>query len=296
MMDLLSGPATYHLFRAASGLANLAVGKHDVVDVLNGFFPNLDYGQKGFMNVNSMVSALPWFGAVRGLSLWGAIGVTVNQDYMMPQSGIVAVGTENVTTTNGQLFDSFEDGAFLAAFHRFLWRMDGKPGYFMIFAGGSTKDQTSTDPHDFYFQPGQGIENDDEEKPWDVALYLHQEFWQHEGDPSRRAFFKMGGTAGPDNPQFSQYNLFAHVEWLGLMDARPHDRMGVALWWNSLSDNYKDLVAPIAEVQDLYGFEGYYEYQITPWMNLTANLQLVQNEWDEDDMAVIPGGRLVIDF
>jgi porin len=278
------------------GLANLSVGKFDVVDTVNGFFPNLSYGQEGFFNINSGVSALPWFGAVRGLSLYGTVGVTVNQDYGMPESGIIALGTENVSTTNGQLADSFKDGVFLAAFHRFLWRVDEKPGYFMVFVGGSTADQKSNDPHDFFFVPGQGIENDKEKNPWDVAVYVHQEFWQAKGDPDRRAYVKIGGTAGPDNPQFSQYNAFGHVEFLGFMDSRPHDRMGAGMWWNSLSDNYKDLVSPVADLQDLYGFELYYNYQITPWMHLTADIQYVQNEWKADDMAVIPGARLVIDF
>ena len=73
--------------------------------------------------------------------------------------------------------------------------------------------------------------------------------------------------------------------------------MGASVWWNSLSDNYKDVVSFLDEdLQDLYGFELYYNYQIMPSVNLTADIQYVQNEWKNDDMAVIPGGRLVIDF
>jgi hypothetical protein len=33
-----------------------------------------------------------------------------------------------------------------------------------------------------------------------------------------------------------------------------------------------------------------------PSVHLTADLQLIENEWNDDDLAVIPGGRLVIDF
>ena len=81
------------------------------------------------------------------------------------------------------------------------------------------------------------------------------------------------------------------------MDSRPHDRFGAAVWWNSLSDNYKDLVSPpLPDLQDLYGFELYYNYQIIPSVHLTADAQYVQNEWKQDDEAVILGGRLVIDF
>ena len=170
------------------------------------------------MNIHSMVSALPWFGAVQGLSLYGAIGMTVNQEYGMPQSGLIVLGTENVATNWGSISDSFDDGTFLAGFHRFFWKMDEKPGYFMVFVGGSTKKQASNDPHDFIHIPGQGIENTKEKKPWNVAAYVYQEFWQAEGNSKRKAYFFTGGTAGPDNPQFAQYNFFANVEMFGLME------------------------------------------------------------------------------
>jgi carbohydrate-selective porin OprB len=55
-------------------------------------------------------------------------------------------------------------------------------------------------------------------------------------------------------------------------------------------------VSPVADLDDLYGFELYYNYQINKWMHLSPDIQLVQNEWKDDDMAVIFGVRLVIDL
>ncbi len=305
---LMPAPGDYHgtdvtgltasqYFPLFGGLANVTLGKLDIVDTVNGFFPNLGYGQEGFWNINSTVSALPWFGAVRGLSVYGALGVTVNQEYKMPQSGVIVTGTQNVSTSWGSLSDSFDEGAWLGAFHRFLWKTDNKPGYFMVFVAGSTADQTSNDSHPvFVYIPGQGIENTDTAKPWNVALYLSQELWQAEGNPGRKVTFLTGGTVGPDDPQFAQFNFFANVETFGLMDSRPHDRMGVAGWWNGLSPNYKDLVSPVADLRNPYGFEVYYNFAINKWLHLTADLQLAKNEWADDDVAVIPGVRLVIDF
>ena len=82
-----------------------------------------------------MVSALPWFGAVNGLSLYGGWLATINKEYQMGQSAILVTGTKNVTTEWGNLSDSFDDGAWIAAFHRFFWKLDNKPGYFMVFGG-----------------------------------------------------------------------------------------------------------------------------------------------------------------
>lgn len=278
------------------GVGALVVGKHDVIDTVTGFFPHLGYGQEGFMNTSSLVSAVPWFGAVAGLSLYGAIGMAVNQEYGMPQTGVMAFGTENVSTNWGSVSDSFDDGAFLAGFHRFFWKMDEKTGYFMVFAGGSTKEQASNDPSDWVHIPGQGIETTKEKKPWAVAAYVYQEFWHAPGNADRKAYFFTGGTAGPDNPAFAQYNFFANLEVFGPLASRPKDRLGVGGWWNGLSDNFVDLVSPVTELRDLYGFEVYYNYEVTPWMHVSADFQLVENELKGDDMAVIPGVRLVIDF
>jgi porin len=274
---------------------NVAVGKLDVIDTVSMLFPWVGYGQEGFQNVNGMVTALPWFGAVRGLSLYGGWVITVNPEVQDFETGFLITGTENVTTS-WNVGDSFDEGVWLAGFHKFHWKLEDKPGWFLIFAGGSTRDQPSNDPLDFVAIPGQGIVDTSREKPWDIAAYVYQEFWQAEGDPNRKATFVFGGTAGPDNPQFAQWHLFSAVEAYGPMASRPHDRMGVSGFYNGLSDNFTDLVSPVIALQDLWGFELYYNLEINPWLHLTADLQLVENARKRDDFAVIPGVRLVIDF
>ena len=277
-------------------LGSFSFGKLDVIDLVTGFFPNIGYGQEGFWNVNSQVSAMPWFGGVAGLSLYGGMGVTINKKHQIPQSGFVVAGTQNVSTSWGSISDSFDEGAFLAVFHRFLWEVEDKLGYFMFFAGGSTKEQASNDPHDFVIIPGQGITSTKSKKPWDVAFYLYQDIWQEEGNPNRKANFLIGGTVGPDNPQFAQWNFFANVEVFGLKESRPHDRMGAGVFWNGLSDQFTDLVSPVLKLRNTWGVEIYYNFAITPWAHLSADLQFAQNQNQGDDMAVIPGVRLVLDF
>ena len=294
--DITGLTVNQYLPLTESHLGLLTLGKLDILDAVTLFFPSVGYGQEGFWNVNSLVSALPWFGAVNGLSLYGGWLATINKEYQIGQSAILVTGTENVTTnTMGDISDSFDD-VWVAAFHRFLYTVDNKPGYFMIFGGFSTRDQTSLDTNDFVFKPGQGIESTEDKKPWNIALYLNQVLWQAEGDPSRKTTLLIGGTAGPDNPQFAQYNAFAAVETYGLFESRPHDRMGVSGWYNALSDDFTDLVSPVADLQDTWGVELYYNYQVMPSVHLTADIQFIENEWNDDDLAVVPGARLVIDF
>jgi len=274
----------------------VTMGKLDILDAVTMFFPSVGYGQEGFWNVNALVSALPWFGAVNGLSLYGGWFATINKENGLGQSAILVTGTQNQTTQWGSISDSFDDGAWIAGFHRFFYTLDDKQGYFMVFGGFSTREQASNDPHDHIFIPGQGIENTDEEKPWDIALYLSQVLWQAEGDPNRKTTLLFGATMGPDNPQFAQYNFYASVEAYGPNASRPDDRMGASGWYNAFSDQFTDLVSPVADLRDLWGFEFYYNFAINKWLHLTPNLQLIQNEWKDDDFAVIPGIRLIIDF
>jgi carbohydrate-selective porin OprB len=285
---------TFPLFAGREAL--FSIGKIDILDAVTLFFPSVAYGQEGFWNVHSLVTALPWFGAVEGLSLYGGWLASINEEYQMGESAILVTGTENVTTSWSSVQDSFDDGAWIAAFHRFFWKLDDKAGYFMVFAGGSTRDQASTDPNDFVIKPGQGIVSTKEEKPWDVALYLSQAFWQAEADPTRKATILIGGTVGPDDPQFAQYSFFTALQAYGPMASRPADRMGVSFWYNWLSDDFKDLVSPVDNLRDLYGFELYYNVAINKWLHLTPDLQLIKNEFNGDDLAIIPGVRAVIDF
>jgi carbohydrate-selective porin OprB len=109
----------------------------------------------------------------------------------------------------------------------------------------------------------------------------------------------IGGTVGPDNPQFAQYNIFTSVEMFGPMASRSDDRMGVAFWYNWLADDFKDLVSlPPANLnlRDTYGFEIYYNVAINQWLHVTPDLQFIKNESNGDDLAIIPGIRAVIDF
>ena len=49
-------------------------------------------------------------------------------------------------------------------------------------------------------------------------------------------------------------------------------------------------------LRDAWGFEIYYSIALNKWLHLTPDLQFVMNENVGDDIAIIPGIRLVMDF
>ena len=75
--------------------------------------------------------------------------------------------------------------------------------------------------------------------------------------------------------------------------------MGIAGFWNRLSGDFVDLLNDIPTLrkrQHLYGFEAYYNIALNPWLHLSPDIQFYRNANKKDDIAIIPGVRLVMDF
>ena len=107
----------------------------------------------------------------------------------------------------------------------------------------------------------------------------------------------LTGAVADESPSFARWRVLATVEALGPFGARPGDRMGFAGWYTAWNDNYRTALN-LAGIppRDVYGFELYYNLAINPWMRLTFDLQLVQNLNKAVVFAVVPGGRLVMEF
>jgi len=53
---------------------------------------------------------------------------------------------------------------------------------------------------------------------------------------------------------------------------------------------------PGSNLQNVQSVELYYNYAVTPWFRLTADLQVLQNQNGDDDTAYILGLRAKIDL
>jgi porin len=278
--------------------AAILAGKLGSMDLLQGLFPDglVDYGLDGFMSANSMMSILSW-GRWLTLSQYGVAGWTVKDE--MPSTGFIVAGAENTANTGGSWNDSFGDGAGVMLFHRFSYKIDDKKGYVYVGGGGSTKDYPSTDPMDWTFLPGEGLETETHH-PWGVAVYVYQVLWQAEKDDNkRRVQLFTGFSVTDDNPSFSDWDVFASLQAFGPFASRPKDRMGIAYHYYHFANDFVDLIndIPGENIQDnSWDTELYYNVELTPWLHMSPNFQYSQNANKDDDPAVILGARLVIDL
>ncbi|MEK6249930.1 MAG: carbohydrate porin, partial [Planctomycetales bacterium] len=276
------------------GKLTLLFGKLNTVDLVDGFFPEVASGREGFMNANAMVTALPWFRFVN-LTEWGG-GFFVNNDKGQIQSGLLLLGSDNVSTT-WDFAPSFRQGLGVFGFHKFFWEVGDKPGYVLIGAGGSTHDYASLDESDWLDVPGTGPVGPVDKNPWDIAAYISQYLWQDSCNKARHIQFVTGGTIADDNPSFSDWNAFGRIEGYGLLPSRPGDRMGFGGWYNGISNNAINLASLAGEnVRDNWGLEMYYNREITPWFHLTGDMQILDNSNADTDTSLVLGMRGIINL
>jgi porin len=272
----------------------LAAGKINAVDLWTMVYPHTGAGVDGFMNTNMIASALPWFRWVN-LSVLGGGGLVLADDGQI-QGGVLVFDTNNSTTTTG-FSDAFHDGAAVLGLWRFFFDIDKKPGTLLVVGGGSTRDYASLERSAWGFVPGVGLTRDKKAGAWSMGLYYDQILWQSPDNDKKNVRLFTGWSASDGNPSFGKWGGFASIESWGPIPTREKDRVGVGGYFNQLSSDFKNLTSAVGvDLRDMWGVELYYNAEITPWFHLTADMQIIQNQNDSDDPAIVLGLRAVIDF
>jgi hypothetical protein len=68
----------------------------------------------------------------------------------------------------------------------------------------------------------------------------------------------------------------------GIVPGRPHDRFGIGLYYSDVkSPEFRGLLQTRRFLRDEYGFEAFYNFALTPWLQLTPDLQIVRGAQKE---------------
>jgi porin len=272
----------------------LAAGKINVVDLWSMVYPHMGSGTDGYMNINMLASALPWFRWVN-LSVMGAGPLVLTDDGQI-RGGVFVFDSQNSTTTSG-FNDLFENGTAIIGLWRFFFDVDDKPGSLLFAGGRSSRNYTSLDRTDWAIIPGEGLVAEKKDDTWSAAVYYDQVFWQAPNNDKKNLRLYTGWSISDGNPAFGRWGGFASVEGWGLLANRENDRMGAGGFYNQLSSEFKDLTSTVGiDLENLWGVELYYNAEVTLCMHVTGDIQFVNNQNRSDDTAVILGLRAVIDF
>lgn len=114
---------------------------------------------------------------------------------------------------------------------------------------------------------------------WSVIYSFDQYFWQPDGDPKRGIglFFSFGASDGNPNP--IQYSYLMGIGGKGVMTGRPNDTFGIGWARTQFSDQFVPLLRERLNLgldhEDAIEF--YYTAAVTPWLNLSPNLQVINS-------------------
>ena len=82
----------------------------------------------------------------------------------------------------------------------------------------------------------------------------------------------------------------------GVIPGRPHDRMGIGAYAMFASSDLEDEIIIGDLLEDEVGFDAFYNFAITPSVQLSADIQWIAPGIESSDDAVVLGTRLFIRF
>jgi len=263
------------------------------------------------LNFNTTLGFAPW-------TAWGG-GIV-----LIPWEGAifnVSVLDPNGTATDNSLKHLFGDGVALAAEGRVTIKPFGLVGHQLLGFFWSNKERVSLDqdPSNIARQlaeerfprlqdPGPILRRilehffpellvpvqplNQKSDTWSVYYNFDQYLWSPQGDPNRGVgvFFRFGASDGNPNPIKYAYNVGFSVN--GMVPGRPRDTLGLGWARTQFSGDF----VPFLREQLNLGLnkedavELYYNAVLTPWLNLNADLQIVNSALNKTQTST---GQLV---
>ena len=262
----------------------VTAGRYNALDLWATFYPDFGRGVDGFMNVSNMIplsalTSLPLISNTAGVLKMGERGL---------ESGFVVLESQYSPTTAGL---DFPNGVTLLGLARKYSDFGGLPGSHTLIGTYATGDYTSFDTDGWEILPPSGVVPATKTGTWMAAYLAEQRLWV---DPcNEKRYAKLYGYVAFSDEENTPFKVTTSIslEAFGVLDSRPNDRMGVAYFYNAVNQDFKNAFALVTPIGDLQGGEVYYNAQVTPWFNLTFDLQTVNPAVRSLDTAVVLGLR-----
>ena len=268
----------------------------DSVSLIAGKISIIDYciskpfmGGVGIDSFWNLVFTAPPSGTVPAYFL-GAI-LTVKTE---PATYGLWVYDPNSALNKSGLDDPFEDGVTIRGSVSFPVTIAGRSGHQGFSASYSTKNGKDWEAEDdtALLFTSSATKSD----RWYVAYTFDNWLYQSEENP-KEGFGIFGQFAISDgNPNWLHWLAFGGFGGTGLIPGRSLDNWGIGYYYAAPADGLKDMNAPFPRIQDEQGLEIFYNFAVTPWLVLGADLQIIKPGLANNDTAVFSGLRTVIRF
>jgi porin len=131
---------------------------------------------------------------------------------------------------------------------------------------------------------------------WCVAYNFDQALYVSPEDPERMwGVFGNFGIAD-NNPSPVRWFASAGISGASQIAGRNADSFGVTYFYLGVSDPLKDLAPTLLPLRDEQGVELYYNIAVTPWFQISPDLQVIIPFRDRANTAILFGLRANVDF
>jgi len=131
---------------------------------------------------------------------------------------------------------------------------------------------------------------------WCLTYNFDQAVYVSPDDPRRKwGLFGNLGVAD-DNPSPIRWFASAGISGASPIAGRKADTFGVGYFYLGVSETLKNLAPVLLPLKDEQGVELYYNVAVTPWCQVTPDLQVIAPVRDKVDASLLVGLRAKIDF
>lgn len=290
----LTSVAFYQFLSESFGIY---LGKLDTLDGDTNAFASAR-GKDQFLNMNFVLNPV-----TLRTTPYSALGAGLL--YLLPEErGIFSF---TVLDANGQpdeagFEDAFDDGTVVSAELRLNVNFFGQRGHQLIGGTWSSKDfiLLEQDNRQLLLQyitldsiSLDSVSAQKQEDSWSVYYNFDQYFYTEENDPEQG--IGLFGRIGIADEQTSPIDRFYSIGigGQGIIPGRDKDTFGLGYFRAEISD---DVFSLVDILDDSQGGEFYYNIEVTPWLHITPDFQIVDSSLKAADTAYIAGVRLRIDL
>jgi porin len=98
------------------------------------------------------------------------------------------------------------------------------------------------------------------------------------------------------NPNYVKATAVAGIGGRALFFGRPQDSFGLGAFYYNLSDDLQNSLDPLVEFDDESAIEAFYNYAVTPWLYVAADIQYIDPARGDNEHALVSALRAQIRF
>jgi porin len=279
--DELVATSLYYT-QTLSPAASIAVGKINPVDLLAG---DNFYGGWGIDRFMNLIFVAPPSGLIPVVFI-GGVGTLKTR----PVNFTLMVFDPNDRTDDYFPGDLFQDGVNVSLGGSHVTTLGSRRTSFALTGLYSTAAGVD------YSAIAPGLETTSKTGAYNINFEFRHNLQEMPDNPNAGWGLNVKLAIADGNPNYVQSSIVVGIGGAPLFFGRPQDSFGIAVFHYNLSDDLQFEISEKTDFRDEAAVEAYYNYAVTPWLHVTADIQFIRPATGGFDDAVVAALRTQIRF